>query len=82
MAATVTSWTASRTSSSSSPPAITITTAAGTSFSRTFRTRCSGFYGRYHSIHAVEVRLVIRIEIRAALDHRCRCTLWHCRCWT
>jgi hypothetical protein len=82
---TVTSLTAARTTSASAPPAIPIAiaaAAAGTSFPRTFRTRCARFYRRDNSINTVEVRLIIRIEIRTALDHCGGCALRHCRRWT
>jgi hypothetical protein len=83
MAATVTSRaTASRAASATAPPAIAITitaTAAGTSVTRTFRTRRTRLYRRDHSIHTVEVRLVIGIEIRAAFDYCRGCALWRQR---
>jgi hypothetical protein len=65
-------WTATRTAATA-PPTIAIaiaTTAAGTSLTRAFRPRRARLYRRHHSIHAVEVRLIVRIEIRAAFDHR------------
>jgi hypothetical protein len=75
VATTVTSSrTAAWAASSSATPAIAIaiaTTAAGTSLTRTFRTRGACFYRRNDSVHTVEVWLIIRIEIRAAFDH-CR----------
>jgi hypothetical protein len=74
MAPVTSSRTAARTASTTATPAITIaiaTTAAGTSFTRSFRTRGTCLYRRDHSIHTVEVRLIVRIEIRAAFDH-CR----------
>ena len=82
MATTVTSltsaWAATRAASTASP-AITITiatAAAGTSLTCTFRTRSSCFYRRNHSsIDTVEVRLVIRVELRAAFNHCRGCAL-------
>jgi hypothetical protein len=74
MAAVSSSRTAARTASTTATPAITIaiaTTADGTSFPRSFRARGACLYRRDHSIHPVEVRLIVRIEIRAAFDH-CR----------
>jgi hypothetical protein len=73
MATTVTSRTASRTASATAPPAITITitAAAGASVTRTFRTHSARLYRRDYSVHTVEVRLIVRIELCAALDH-CR----------
>ncbi len=73
VATTVTSRTAAWATSASATPTITITiaTAAGTSVSRTFWTRGTRLYRRHNSIHTVEVRLIVRIEIRAAFDY-CR----------
>jgi hypothetical protein len=64
--------TATRTAATAAPTiAIAIaTTAAGTSLTRAFGPRRARFYRRNHSIHTVEVRLIVRIEIRAAFDHR------------
>ena len=80
MATTVTSSrTAARAASSTATPAIAIAiaaTAAGTSFTRAFRTRGPCFYRRNYSIHSVEVRLIVGIEIRAAFDHCRRGSLW------
>jgi hypothetical protein len=74
VAATVTSrtaWAATR-AAATATPAIAITIAAtGTSFTRTFWTRSARFYRRDYSIHTVEVRLIIGIEVCAAFDH-CR----------
>ena len=80
MAATVTAWAvASRTAPSS--PAITIAIAsARTALAPAFRTRYARLDRRYHSVHAVEVRLVIGIELRAAFDHRRGRALRHCNC--
>lgn len=81
MATTVTSRTAAWATSASAPSTITITiatAAAGTSVSRTFWTRRNRLYRRNDSIHTVEVRLIIRIEIRAAFDYRRgRRALWN-----
>jgi hypothetical protein len=79
VATTVTSRTAARATSASAPPAITITiaTAAGTPFARTFRTSDTRVYRRDYSVYTVEVRFLIRIELRAAFDHRCGCALRH-----
>ena len=74
----VTSRTAARTTSSpSATPAIAIATAAGTSttVTSTFRTRGASLARRNHSVYAVEVRLVIRIEVRASFDYRRRSAL-------
>lgn len=76
MATTVTPLTAARATSSTATPSIPIpiaATAAGPSLARTFRTPDTCFYRRYDSIHTVEVRLVIGVEVRAALDHGGRC---------
>jgi hypothetical protein len=81
VAATVTSLTAG-TTAATAPPAITITiaTAAGTSVTRTFWTRGARLNRGNDSLHTVEVRLIIRIEIRAAFDYccgcACGCALW------
>lgn len=85
MATTVTSLTASRTASATAPPAIAIAiaaTAAGTCLSRTFWTRGPRLDRRNYSIHTVEVRLLIRVELCTAFDHCCGCTLRHCGCRT
>jgi hypothetical protein len=67
-----TSWAATRTAATAPTTiAITIATAAGASVTRAFRTRATRLYRRNHSIHTVEVWLVIRIELCAAFDH-CR----------
>ncbi len=66
------SWTATRTAATA-PAAIAIaiaTTAAGTSLTRAFRPRRARLYRRNHSIHTVEVRLIVGIELGAAFDHR------------
>ena len=80
MATTVTSLAAAGTTSASPPPTITIaiTSAAGTAFTRTFRTRGARFYRCNDSVYAVEVWLIVRIELRAAFDHCRRCALRHC----
>src|ERR1035437_1868779 len=72
MTSRTTSWTAARTAATAAPAiAIAIaTTAAGTSLTRAFGPRRARFYRRNHSLHTVEVRLSVRIEIRAAFDHR------------
>lgn len=78
MATTMPSLTAARTASASAPPTIAITiatTAAGTSLTRAFWPRRACLYRRNDSIHTVEVRLIIRIEIRAAFDHCRGCAL-------
>jgi hypothetical protein len=79
VATTVTSRTAARATSASAPTtiAIAIATAAGTSLTRTFRTRGTRVHRRNYSIHTVEVGLIIGIELRAAFDHRCGCALRH-----
>lgn len=86
MATTVTSRTASGaattgTTATTTPAiAITITTAsAGTAFagSAAFGTRCACFDRCNHSVYAIEVGLVISVEIRAAFDDRGRCALRH-----
>ena len=76
VATTVTSsrtaaWAASTTATPAIAIAIATAAAAGTSFTRTFRTRGACLYRRDYSIHAVEVWLIVSIEIRAAFDH-CR----------
>ncbi len=76
MSTTATSRAAARTTpratTTSSPTiAIAIAAAAGPAFARAFRTRSACLYRRYHSIHPVEVRLVVGVEISAAFDH-CR----------
>lgn len=80
MATTVTSrtaaWATTR-ATSTAPPAITIAIAASAAGSslprRTFWTRCARFYRRNNAIHAVEVRLIVRVELCAAFDHGRRC---------
>jgi hypothetical protein len=81
VATTVTALTAARTTSASAPTtiAITIATTAGTSLTRTFRTRGTRLYRCHDSIHTVEVRLIIGIEIRAAFDYCRGCALWRQR---
>jgi hypothetical protein len=83
MTATVASLTASGTASPTAPATIAITPAAWTTLTSatTFRTAGTGFDGRYDSIHAVEVGLVVGIEIRAAFNHCCGHALryWRCR---
>src|ERR1019366_634918 len=77
MATTVTSLTASR--------AIAIAIAApgaGRYLSPTFWTRGPRLDRRNYSIHTVEVRLLIRVELCTAFDHCCGCTLRHCGCRT
>ena len=77
MATTMTSrsatWSATRTSATSSATiAVAITSAAaGTSLAPAFWTRCARFYRRHHTIHPVEVGLIVGIEIRATLNY-CR----------
>ena len=74
MATTVTSLTTAWAASATAPPAIAIaitTAAAGTSLPRTFWTRGTCLDRRNYSIHTVEVRLVIRVELGTAFDH-CR----------
>jgi len=71
VATTVTSRAAARTATATAPPAIAIASATAARFTRTFRTRGSRLYRRDYSIHTVEVRLIIRIELCAAFDH-CR----------
>ena len=74
VATTVTSLTASRATSATAAPTIAIaiaTAAAGTPFTRAFRTRSPCLYRRNNSVNAVEVRLIIGIEICAAFDHCC-----------
>jgi hypothetical protein len=80
VATTVTSLTAAGTATATAPPAIPITiatAAAGASFARTFRTRGTCLDRRDYSIHTVEVRLIIWIELRAAFDHCRGCALGH-----
>ena len=74
VATTVTSLTAARTTSTAATTtiAIAIASAARTTFPRTFRASGTGFNRRDDSIDAVEVRLIIGVEIRAAFDHCCR----------
>ena len=83
MTATVASLTAAGTASPTAPATIAITPAAWTTLTSatTFRTAGTGFDGRYDSIHAVEVGLVVGIEIRAAFNHCCGHALryWRCR---
>ena len=82
MATTVTSLTASRAASATAPPAIAIaitTAAAGTSLPCTFGTGCTRLDRRNYSIHTVEVRLVIRVELGTTFDHCRGCALRHCR---
>lgn len=74
MATTVTSLTTAAsawTTSASTTPAIAITPATGTSLARpaAFRTANACLNGGYHAVDAVEVRFVVRIEIRAAFDY-------------
>jgi len=74
VAATVTSLTTAWAAAATAPPAIAIAiapAAAGTSVSRALRTRGARVYRRNHSIHTVEVWLVIRVELGTAFDH-CR----------
>ena len=63
--------------------AITIASAAWTSFARTFRAARAGFNRRDDSIDAVEVRLIICVKISTAFDHRRGCTVqdWCGRGW-
>src|SRR5260221_2345870 len=79
MATTVTSSrAAARAASAPAPPAIAVaiaTTAARTSFTCTFRPRRACLYRGDYSIYTVEVRFIIRVEIRAAFDHRRRGSL-------
>lgn len=81
MATTVTSrtaaWAATGTATSTTTTTITIAvsaTPARTSFTPTFGTR-AGFNRCHYSIDAIEVWLIIRIEIRAPFDHRGRRSL-------
>jgi len=85
MATTVTSLPASRTASATAPSAIAIAiaaTAAGTSLPRTFWTRGTRLDRRNYSIHTVEVRLLIRVELGTAFDHCRGRALRHCGCRT
>jgi hypothetical protein len=77
VATTVTSrtatWAATTWTAATTTPAIAITitaSAAGTPFtgSTTFGTRGTCLDGGNHSVYAIEVRLVIGVEIRAAFD--------------
>ena len=69
MAATVTTVTslaaAGATASTATTITITIAATAGSPFARTFRPRATRFYRCYHSIHAVEFRIIIGIEFGA-----------------
>ncbi len=82
MAATVTSRTAAGAptrAAASAAPAISIaiaTTAAGTSLAPTFWTRRTCLYRRNDTIHTVEVRLIIGIELCSAFDHCRGRALW------
>ena len=82
MAAPVTSGPAARATSASAPPAIAITTTAGTAFASTFRTRDTRLDRCHHSVHPVEIWLIVGVEIRATFDYRCGRALrqqWSCR---
>jgi hypothetical protein len=74
MTAAWTAATASRTAAAS-PPAIPITIAPA-SVSPTFRASCNCRLGTDWCIDTVEVRLVIRIELRATFDHSGWRGLW------
>ena len=76
MTSLTTAWAAAR-SAASSTPAIAITAATRTSFTRTATlwTTHSRLDRTHHAVHTVKIRLVIGIEIRAAFDHRGRCAL-------
>ncbi len=77
MATAVTSLAASRTASASAPPTVAITiTARGTTFTPAFRTRGARLHRCNYAVHTVEVRLILRIEIRAAFDDCRGCALW------
>ena len=75
VATTVTSSrTAAWAASTTATPAISIaiaTTAAGTSFTRAFRTRGACLYRRNYSLYTVEIWFIVGVEIRAAFDHCC-----------
>lgn len=76
-----TSWAATRTAATAPTTiAITIAAAAGASITRAFRTHATRLYRRNYSIHAVEVRLIVRIELCAAFDHCRGCALRNYRC--